>query len=165
MTSAARHFEALDRFPARLVVTGEAVASFNPVYGQGMSSAMPHASCLSEYLCGEPQLDIPARHFFELQHVVVAAAWQTSATAVAARLGLAGRPATDRQRRTAWAMRHIMAAAVHDSQVAEAFRDVSFMVVHPATLLVPDLVRRAARANGVPDEEFDREYGSATEVA
>ncbi|MEU1162733.1 hypothetical protein ABZ372_19320, partial [Streptomyces sp. NPDC005921] len=54
---------------------------------------------------------------------------------------------------------------VHDSQVAEAFRDVSFMVVHPATLLVPDLVRRAARANGVPDEEFDREYGSATEVA
>ncbi|MEV5958635.1 FAD-binding monooxygenase [Streptomyces sp. NPDC051987] len=160
-----RHFAALDRFPARLVVTGEAVASFNPVYGQGMSSAMLHASCLSEYLCGGPDLDIPARYFFELQHVVVAAAWQTSATADAARLGLAGRPASERQRRTAWAMRHIMAAVVHDSQVAEAFRDVSFMVAHPATLLAPDLVRRAARANGVPDEEFFREYGPATDVA
>ncbi|MFF3909670.1 FAD-dependent oxidoreductase [Streptomyces sp. NPDC001848] len=160
-----RHFEALDRFPARLVVTGEAVASFNPVYGQGMSSAMLHASCLSEYLRGAPDLDTPARHFFELQHVVVAAAWQTSATADAARLGLAGRPATAQQQRTAWAMRHIMAAAVHDSQVAEAFRDVSFMLAHPATLLAPDLVRRAALATGVPDEEFDREYGPAADVA
>ncbi|MEW2515622.1 FAD-binding monooxygenase [Streptomyces sp. NPDC046870] len=157
-----RHFEALDRFPARLVVTGEAVASFNPVYGQGMSSAMLHASCLSEYLRGAPDLDAPARHFFALQHVVAGAAWQTSATADAARLGLAGRPGTAPQQRTAWAMRHVMAAAVHDSRVAEAFRDVSFMLAHPATLLAPDLVRRAARANGVPDEEFDREYGPAT---
>ncbi|MFH9089909.1 FAD-dependent oxidoreductase [Streptomyces sp. NPDC017673] len=156
-----RHFEALDRFPARLVATGDAVASFNPVYGQGMSSAMLHASCLSEYLCGEPDLDMPARHFFALQHVVVDAAWQTSATADAVRLGLAEGPGAGPRSRTDWAMRHIMAAAVHDSRVAEAFRDVSFMLAHPATLLAPGLVRRAARANGVPDEEFDRAYGPA----
>ncbi|MBO1334335.1 NAD(P)/FAD-dependent oxidoreductase [Streptomyces sp. VRA16 Mangrove soil] len=154
-----RHFEALDRFPARLVVMGDAVASFNPVYGQGMSSAMLHASCLSEYLRGEPDLDTSARHFFELQRVVVAAAWQTSTAADTARLGLVGPPSSPEQQRTAWAMRHIMAAAIHDSEVAAAFRDVTFMLSHPATLLAPDLVRRAARANGVPDAEYDRAYG------
>ncbi|MFE9445411.1 FAD-dependent oxidoreductase [Streptomyces sp. NPDC006602] len=154
-----RHFEDLDRFPARLAVTGEAVASFNPVYGQGMSSAMLHASCLSEYLRGEPDLTTPARHFFELQHVVVAAAWQTSTTADAARLGLGRQQNTPAQRRTAWATRQIMAAAVHDREVATAFRDVSFMLAHPATLLAPDLVRAAARASGVPNGEYDDEYG------
>jgi len=36
--------------PARLVSVGDAVASFNPIYGQGLSSAALHASCLAEYL-------------------------------------------------------------------------------------------------------------------
>lgn len=34
-----RDFSGLSRFPARLVSVGDAVASFNPVHGQGMSSA------------------------------------------------------------------------------------------------------------------------------
>jgi 2-polyprenyl-6-methoxyphenol hydroxylase-like FAD-dependent oxidoreductase len=160
-----RHFEDLDRFPARLAVTGEAVASFNPVYGQGMTSAMLHASCLSEYLRGEPDLRTPVRHFFELQHVVVAAAWQMSTTADAGRLGPGGQQTTPAQRRTAWATRQITAAAVHDSEVATAFRDVSFMLAHPATLFAPDLVRAAARANGVPNGQYDREYGLVDDLA
>ncbi|MEU1369203.1 FAD-binding monooxygenase [Streptomyces sp. NPDC005803] len=159
-----RHFEETDRLPARLAVTAEAVASFNPVYGQGMSSAMLHASCLSEYLRHDADLDAPARHFFDLQQVVTAAAWQTSSTADAGRLGLAVPPSTAAQRRTAWAMRNVMAAAVHDPEVATAFRDVSFMLAHPATLLEPALVRRAALANGVGDEEAARAYGPVSET-
>ncbi|MEU6845463.1 FAD-dependent monooxygenase [Streptomyces sp. NPDC046716] len=159
-----RHLEELENLPARLAVTGEAVASFNPVYGQGMSSAMLHASCLSEYLRGDPDLDTPARHFFDLQYVVTAAAWQTSTAADAARLGPVGHAATPAQRRIVWATRNVLAAAVHDREVATAFRDVSFMLTHPATLLEAGLVRRAARANGVTDAEFDREYGPLGEA-
>ena len=48
-----RDYDTVARFPARLIVAGDAVASFNPVYGQGMTSAMLHASCLSAYLRGE----------------------------------------------------------------------------------------------------------------
>lgn len=159
-----RHFEETERFPARLAVIAEAVASFNPVYGQGMSSAMLHASCLSEYLRSGADLDAPARQFFELQQVVTAAAWQTSSTADAERLGLAGPATTAAQRRMAWAVRNVMAAAVHDPEVATAFRDVSFMLTHPATLLEPALVRRAAQANGAGDEEVAREYGPVSET-
>jgi 2-polyprenyl-6-methoxyphenol hydroxylase-like FAD-dependent oxidoreductase len=142
-----RHFEALSRFPARLAVVGDAVASFNPVYGQGMSSAALHASCLSEYLRSDPDPDVPARVFLDLQKVVVDAAWQTSTAGDAARLGLAPEPSTEEERERAWAMRQIRAAAGRDVEVGTAFRAVAFMTAHPATLFAPELVQRAARVN------------------
>jgi 2-polyprenyl-6-methoxyphenol hydroxylase-like FAD-dependent oxidoreductase len=149
-----RHFEALDRFPARLAVVGDAVASFNPVYGQGMSSAALHASCLSEHL--RSGLDI--RHFFDLQKVIVEAAWRTSTAGDAARLGVAKPPATEQERRVAWAMRQIRAAAGRDVAVGTAFRAVGFMTAHPNSLAAPELVLRAARTNGVAEEEIGHEY-------
>ncbi|MFJ2830534.1 FAD-dependent oxidoreductase [Streptomyces sp. NPDC087263] len=154
-----RHFESLDRFPARLAAVGDAVASFNPVFGQGISSAALHASCLSEYLRSKPDLDAPARHFFDLQQVVVRAAWEISTAADSARLGVARKPTTVQEHRQAWAMQQVMAAAGRDVQVATAFRAVSYMTAHPATLFAPELVRRAAAGNGVSGEEFVRAYG------
>lgn len=155
-----RHFEALDRFPARLAAVGDAVASFNPVYGQGMSSAALHASCLSEYLRAGPDLDAPARHFLGLQKVIVEAAWRTSTAGAAARLGIAKPPATDAERRQAWAMQQVRAAAGRDVRVGTAFRAVGFMTAHPASLFTPELVQRAARLNDVPEEAIRREYGT-----
>jgi 2-polyprenyl-6-methoxyphenol hydroxylase-like FAD-dependent oxidoreductase len=142
-----RRLEALDRFPARLVAVGDAVASFNPVYGQGMSSAALHGSCLSEYLRSEPDLATPARHFFALQKVVVDAAWQVSTAADAARLGLVRRPTTLPDRLRAWTAGQVLAATNRDVRVAEAFRAVSFMTAHPTTLRAPSVVARALRAN------------------
>lgn len=81
----------LNRFPARLVSTGDAVASFNPVYGQGSSSAALHASCLSRYLTTGPDLKVAATSFFELQQIVVDAAWTLSPTPLAATLSTASR--------------------------------------------------------------------------
>jgi 2-polyprenyl-6-methoxyphenol hydroxylase-like FAD-dependent oxidoreductase len=81
-----RDFAGLDRFPAALLSVGDAVASFNPIYAQGMTAAALHASCLSEYLRTEPVPGRPTTAFFDLARLVVDAAWMISAGADAARL-------------------------------------------------------------------------------
>lgn len=45
-----RRFDQLERKPERFIVIGDAVAAFNPVYGQGMSLAALEAQALGEVL-------------------------------------------------------------------------------------------------------------------
>ncbi len=49
-TSVQRHYERLAAFPERFVVLGDAISSFNPVYGQGMSSAALQVRALQQLL-------------------------------------------------------------------------------------------------------------------
>jgi flavin-dependent dehydrogenase len=47
-TSIWRHYERLQGFPSGFLILGDAVCSFNPVYGQGMSSAALQVQALRE---------------------------------------------------------------------------------------------------------------------
>lgn len=131
-----RDFWACTHFPARLIPVGDAVASLDPLYGQGLSSAALHASALSLYLRSAPDLDVPARDFLASQKVVVDAAWAVATRAE----GLSG------VRR--WIVEQIVRAAVVDRFVALAFSDVTQMIEHPATLFTPAVVTRALLARG-----------------
>ena len=132
--------------PAGLVAVGDAVASFNPAYGQGVSSAALHVSCLAAYLESVPALAEPATMFFDLQRVVVDAAWQISTAADAARLPPVGRPPL-RARMRRWLGSQVVAATVTNLAVAERFEAVATMLEHPSTLADPALALRAVAVN------------------
>ena len=144
-----RDFWACERLPARLAMLGDAVASFNPLYGQGMSSAALHASALSMFLRSSPDLDAPARDFLALQRVIVDAAWQISAAED--RTGPEQRnstPVGDRLARRIVDL--IVQASATDTAVNGAFQEVTQMLRHPSTLAEPRVVWRAWRARKNP---------------
>jgi hypothetical protein len=120
------------------------VASFNPVYGQGLSSAALHASCLSVYLRTAPDPAAPAREFFALQRVVVDAAWGLSTSADLA-LPHIGGPYPRGYRLTRWFGDRIVEAAQVDPVVARRFDEVMHMLRHPSTLAGAGTLTRSLR--------------------
>jgi len=65
-----RYYENLDRFPDGLVVVGDAIASYNPVYGQGMSVAALHALVLHHTLADDGLGDLAVRFFDDAEQVI-----------------------------------------------------------------------------------------------
>lgn len=48
-----RHFERLDKLPQGLLPFGDAICSFNPIYGQGMSVVALEAEVLKKLLTAQ----------------------------------------------------------------------------------------------------------------
>ncbi len=70
-------YETLDRFPDGLVVIGDAVASFNPIYGQGMSVAALEALQLHHTLA-EGGTEAIGPRFFDRIETPVDVPWNTA---------------------------------------------------------------------------------------
>jgi hypothetical protein len=83
-TSVQRHYERLTTFPAGFVVLGDAISSFNPVYGQGMSSAALQVKALQQLLTeratGVQGLADLAQSFFPKAAEIIATPWTLAAT-------------------------------------------------------------------------------------
>ena len=82
-TSLWRHYERLRAFPVGFLILGDALCSFNPVYGQGMSSAALQAQALQkvlrEHAAQARGLDGLASAFFPKAAQAVSAPWTLAA--------------------------------------------------------------------------------------
>ncbi|WP_232703099.1 FAD-dependent oxidoreductase [Halobacterium wangiae] len=141
-----RRYESLDRFPDGLVVVGDALASFNPVYGQGMSVAALEALQLHHALAAEGTRDLP-RRFFGRAADVVDGAWLLAVGADFAFPQTEG----ERPRGTDLFDRYrsrLVRTAHSDGEVASAYGRVLTMEDPPTSLLRPSVLWRVLRPTG-----------------
>jgi 2-polyprenyl-6-methoxyphenol hydroxylase-like FAD-dependent oxidoreductase len=137
-----RRYEELTDFPSGLLVVGDAVCNFNPVYGQGMSVAAVGAAALAAELSeeGEPE---PARYFAAVARAV-AGAWGMSVGADMSVPGVTG-PILPKSPLTAEYLRSLQLAAAEDSTLAAAFVRVTSLVDPPPALLHPSVMTAVER--------------------
>jgi 2-polyprenyl-6-methoxyphenol hydroxylase-like FAD-dependent oxidoreductase len=76
VSSRRRHYERLNRFPAGYIVLGDAIASFNPTYGQGMTVAALEAAELDRLLSADRSDDRLAATFFDRVAKIIEIPWQ-----------------------------------------------------------------------------------------
>ncbi|MFI0818494.1 FAD-dependent oxidoreductase [Streptomyces sp. NPDC021098] len=140
-----RDFHRMDRLPAGLIAVGDSLASFNPVYGQGMSSAAMHASCLADYLESGRSGRSPAWSYFKEANAVVDSAWQTSALNDL-RLPHVTEPRPRGFRAASRFSDLILRASVTDPVVHRSFLEVTHMLSPTKIFLRPRTLLRAVRA-------------------
>jgi hypothetical protein len=121
---------------------GDAVCSFNPTYGQGMTVVAAQAVALRD--CLERGARDLARRFFSAANVPVDHAWQLSVGADLALPEVIGRPPARVRLINAYLGR-LRATAEHDPAVAAAFTAVIGMTEAPRHALRPAIAARVAR--------------------
>jgi hypothetical protein len=142
--SVRRRYERIKEFPDGLLVIGDALCSFNPLYGQGMSVAALEALALRECLArGERQL---ARRFFRAAGKIVDQAWEMAIGGDLALPEVNGHRSLVVRITNAYAER-ILRVAEHDPVVAATFSDVSDLVAPPHSILRPTFLWRVLRGN------------------
>ncbi len=143
-----RHrYERMKRFPEGLLAMGDALASINPIYGQGMTLAALQALALRRELAhGARDL---ARRYLAAVCPIVDAAW---AITVGGDLALDAVPG-----RRGWRMRAMNAylarlrrAAVTSAHLSLALRRVVHLLDRPASLLEPGVLWRVLAFGAAP---------------
>jgi len=138
-----RRYERLAEPPAGLLVVGDALCFFNPVYGQGMSVAAMNAACLRDELGHGGGVPDPTR-FFAAVAPTVDAPWAIGVGADLAVAGVTG-PVLPASPLTGEYVETLRQAAVEDAALAAAFVRVTSLVDPPPALLRPEIVDRVAR--------------------
>lgn len=146
------HFERLKRWPRGLLVIGDALCRFNPVYGHGMSVAALQALTLADRIATRTPAEIAGRAR-PLQKAVAQcprAAWMI-ATGEDCRYPSTDGPTPGRLGRLQQDyMSRVLAAANTDPVVSAAFFAVLSLNRRPESLLTPRIATRATRHRTPP---------------
>lgn len=136
----------LDRFPDGLVVIGDAIASFNPIYGQGMSVAALEALVLHQTLATGGREDLALR-FFDRADEVIDTAWSLATGSDFAFPQTTG-PKPRGTDLINWYLTRLVQKAHTDSSLSSAFFRVLTMEQPPTTLMRPRSLWRVFKPIG-----------------
>ncbi|WP_212994398.1 NAD(P)/FAD-dependent oxidoreductase [Actinoplanes auranticolor] len=141
-----RHFERLRRIPAGYVAMGDALCSFNPVYGHGMTVAALEAVTLGESLDRHRTPGVVmARDFYRRSAKVIAVAWDMAAATDFVYPGTEG-PRPRGLALTHWYQRRIFRALHVSPEVIRTVVRVQHLLEPGSALLRPAMVVRVLRA-------------------
>ena len=137
-----RRYEKLERFPEGYLPFGDALCSFNPIYGQGMTVAASEADALAKCLAqGRDRL---AARFFKAAAKVIDVPRDIAVGSDLQNPAVEG-PRPLRTRFINWWVRKVFLAGADDAILAGAFVGVANLSAPPTRLLGPDAVLRVAR--------------------
>jgi hypothetical protein len=149
-----RRYDRTRRFPAGLLVFGDAICSFNPIYGQGMTVAALQAKVLNRCLShGTARL---ADRFFPAAAKPIGVAWQLAVGSDLSLPEIPG-PRPVSMRLTNSYVDRVQAAAETDPVVAEHFLKVAGFSKSPTSLMHPATMMRVAAANWRQKRHSDAE--------
>jgi 2-polyprenyl-6-methoxyphenol hydroxylase-like FAD-dependent oxidoreductase len=157
-----RRYDRMRWFPDGLLVTGDAICSFNPIYGQGMTVAALEALALHDCLSRGTD-DLP-RRFFKAAARPIRQAWQLAAGGDLALPEIGGAQPLPTRMFNAYVDRVLTAAEV-DASAMSQFTKVTGLIEPATRLLRPSMLRRAALANRRrPQRDGSRVGGPAAVV-
>ena len=134
-----RHYQRLRRFPDGLVVLGDAMCSFNPLYGQGMSVAAQEASALDSCLREKAVLAGLPRRYFRRASRIVDGPWLLATASDFMYPGAVGkRPAGNGV--LAWYNSHVLELSGDDPRVLTTFLEVMHLTRSPYALFTPNVL-------------------------
>jgi 2-polyprenyl-6-methoxyphenol hydroxylase-like FAD-dependent oxidoreductase len=145
-----RRYERVSRLPAGYLVTGDALCSFNPIYGQGMSVAALEAETLEKSLADGLE-DLP-RRFYRRVSEVVDVPWKLAAGADFAHPGVTGSRALTTGI-VNWYVGHVRRAISRDEEVCRVFTMVTGLLEPPSALFRPRIALRVFRQMLVRDTQ------------
>jgi 2-polyprenyl-6-methoxyphenol hydroxylase-like FAD-dependent oxidoreductase len=139
-----RHYENLRCFPEGLLVLGDALCSFNPIYGQGMSAASMYADVLEQCLQEQGGRAGLWRSFFSRAARVAEMPWQL-ATGEDLRFKETIGPRSPALRFLQWYTGKVLTACGRDELITERFYEVMHLLKPPSAVFSPDVIWRLLR--------------------
>ena len=138
-----RRYDKMNRWPQGLLVIGDAMCSFNPIYAQGMTVAALEAECLQQCLRdGSDQLQ---RRYFRATAKPIGNAWQLATGGDLSLPEISG-PRPVPVRVANHYVKRVQAAARTDPFVAQRLARVAGLHDSPNSLLRPAVAARVAAA-------------------
>jgi 2-polyprenyl-6-methoxyphenol hydroxylase-like FAD-dependent oxidoreductase len=139
-----RRYDKMRRFPEGLLVCGDAICSFDPIYGQGMTVSALDAVALRDCLV-RSRHDL-ARRYFRAAAKSIGVAWRMGAGSDLAFPEVQGRRSLS-MRMTNRLADWVLTACESDAVVVEKFFRVNNLIDPPVRLMHPSFISRVAAVN------------------